>query len=123
MNRFLVFILSLVWVINPIMAQTSVKDEVVIMLNQALKLKQNGDYAGATRLFAAVGKQMQGLNNEEERQIYVFSQIMVCSCYYANKQYSEGYRLAKNLLLSSLNNEEKVLLNRQYVLKDRKSVV
>ena len=115
MNRILVFMLGLVWVINPIMAQTFVKDEVVTMLNRASELKQDGNNTEAIKLFIEVGKQTEGLNNEEERQIYVFCQIMVSSCYFANKQYAEGYRLAKSLLMASLNDEEKDFLYRQYV--------
>lgn len=116
MNRILVFMLGLLWVIDPIVGQTSVKDEVVTMLNRASELKQNGNNAEAIKMFIEVGKQTEGLNNEEGRQMYVFSQIMACSCYFANKQYAGGYSLAKSLLMVSLNDEEKDFLYEQYVL-------
>ncbi len=85
------------------------------MLNHATALQQAGKYSEAIDIFSEVVKYTEKSSTEKGRQVYVKCQILISSCYYDNEQYNEGYQVAKNVLNSSLSDEEKRWVHSKYV--------
>ena len=107
MNRLIISIIAFLLVIIPASAQDLSDIRLDEMLNHATALQQAGKYSEAIDIFSEVVKYTEKSSTEKERQVYVICQILISSCYYDNEQYSEGYQVAKNMLNSSLSDEEK----------------
>lgn len=61
--------------------------------------------------------QMSGQSlTEAERQEYVYSQMKACKCYLDQKQWKDGYLLAKKLLQDNLNEKERQDIGALYVM-------
>ena len=115
MNRFIISIIAFLLVIIPASAQDLSDIRLDEMLNHATALQQAGKYSEAIDIFSEVVKYTEKSSTEKERQVYVICQILISSCYYDNEQYSEGYQVAKNMLNSSLSDEEKRWVHSKYV--------
>ena len=115
MNRLIISIIAFLFVIIPASAQDLSDMRLDEMLNHATALQQAGKYSEAIDIFSKVVKYTEKSSTEKERQVYVICQIMISSCYYDNEQYSEGYQAAKNMLNSSLSDEEKRWVHSKYV--------
>lgn len=115
MNRLIISIIALLLVIIPASAQNLSDIRLDEMLNHATALQQAGKYSEAIDIFSEVVKYTEKSSTEKERQVYVICQILISSCYYDNEQYSEGYQVAKNMLNSSLSDEEKRWVHSKYV--------
>ena len=88
-------------------AQDLTETEVVETMNRAFELNKAEKYDEALEAFLLVGKNTEKQRAEEERQVYVCSQIMVAMCCELTGKYEEGYLLAKKLLQGKLTDEEK----------------
>lgn len=97
-------------------AQDLTETEVVETMNRAFELNKAEKYDEALEAFLLVGKNIEKQRAEEERQVYVCSQIMVAMCCELTGKYEEGYLLAKKLLQGKLTDEEKENAAYQYVL-------
>lgn len=97
-------------------AQNLAEAEVSAIMYRAFELQMAGDYSEALDNFLIVGENTKLQRTEQERQIYVISQTMACSCYYSAKQYNEGYMLAKKLISGKLDESEKTDVYHQYAL-------
>ena len=115
MNRLIISIIAFLLVIIPASAQDLSDIRLDEMLNHATALQQAGKYSEAIDIFSEVVKYTEKSSTEKERQVYVICQILISSCYYDNEQYSEGYQVAKNMLNSSLSDEEKRWVHSKYV--------
>lgn len=115
MNRLIISIIALLIVIIPASAQDLSDIRLDEMLNHATALQQAGKYSEAIDIFSEVVKYTEKSSTEKERQVYVICQILISSCYYDNEQYSEGYQVAKNMLNSSLSDEEQRWVHSKYV--------
>ncbi|MBE6303606.1 MAG: CHAT domain-containing protein [Bacteroidales bacterium] len=115
MNRLIISIITCLLTIIPASAQNLSEAELKGMLNRATALQNEGKYSEAINIFSKVVKYTNKQSTEIERQVHVLCQILISSCYYNNRQYSEGYKVAKNMLDSNLNDDEKKLLYNNYV--------
>ncbi|MFR8837142.1 hypothetical protein [Bacteroides nordii] len=97
-------------------AQDLTETEVVETMSRAFELNKAEKYDEALEAFLLVGKNTEKQRAEEERQVYVCSQIMAAMCYELTGKYEEGYLLAKKLLQGKLTDEEKENAAYQYVL-------
>lgn len=97
-------------------AQVLTEPEIAATMYHAFELHKDGQYTEALNSFLCVGSNVNPYNSELERQIYVCSQTMACSCYFSTKQYYAGYLLSEKLLKGALLDEEKNEVYHQYVL-------
>ena len=98
MGRLIVLAIACLLAILPISAQTLSEAEVTATMNRAFELHKAQRYAEALDAFLVVGANVDANKSEVERQVYVCSQTMACTCYRLIGRYGEGYRLAKKLI-------------------------
>ena len=116
MNKIIILLIGcLLWFL-PVSAQTLSEAEVTATMIRAVELHKNKQYSEALEAFLTVGLNIDARKSEVERQVYVCSQTMACSCYYMVKRYSEGYQLAKKLIAGKLEDSEKKDIYHYYVL-------
>lgn len=115
MNRMFIA-LALVCLLMQVRAQSLTEAEVCAKMYQAFELSNGGKYAEALEAFLIVGKNTELQRTEAERQTYVCSMTMVCTCYESLGKYKEGYLLAKNLLQGKLNDKERKEICHLYAL-------
>lgn len=116
MNKIILVALTFFWISFQLEAQTLTETEVTEKMNQAFKLNQSGEKAEALELFLVVGRNTKQQRNEDERQVYVCSQVMACMCYEGLGRYKDGYFLAKELLQGNLNEEERKNIGHLYAM-------
>lgn len=116
MNRTIVLALAFFCIQLQMIAQSLSEEEVSAKMTQAFELDKAGKKADALELFLIVGENTKRQRNEGERQVYVCSQTMACSCYMNLEKYKEGYLLAKNLLQGKLNDRERKDISRIYAM-------
>lgn len=115
LKRLIVAIICFISTVQ-IEAQNLTEAEVSAIMYRAFELQMAGDYIEALDNFLIVGENTKLQRTELERQVYVISQTMACSCYYSAKQYNEGYMLAKKLISVKLDESEKTDVYHQYAL-------
>ena len=115
MNRMFIA-WALVCLLTQARAQSLTEAEVCAKMTQAFELSNGGKYAEALEAFLIVGKNTELQRTEAERQTYVCSMTMVCTCYESLGKYKEGYLLAKNLLQGKLNDKERKEICHLYAL-------
>ena len=98
MGRLIVLAIACLLAILPISAQTLSESEVTATMNRAFELHKAQRYAEALDAFLVVGANVDANKSEVERQVYVCSQTMACTCYRLIGRYGEGYQLAKKLI-------------------------
>lgn len=85
-------------------------------MTQAHELYKAGKSAEALELCKVVGENTKQQRNEDERQVYVYSQNLACQCYELLGRYKEGYLLGKSLLQGKLNDKERKSIGYVYAL-------
>lgn len=116
MNRLIISIAACLLTIIPVFAQNLSEAEVTSTMYRAFELHKTKQYSAALDDFLAVGANVDANKSEAERQVYVCSQTMACTCYYFVKRYNEGYQLAKRLISGNLTDSEKEDIYKYYVL-------
>lgn len=116
MNRLIISIAACLFTIIPVFAQNLSEAEVTSTMYRAFELHKAKRYAEALDAFLIVGANVDANKSEVERQVYVCSQTMACTCYYSVEQYNEGYQLAKKLIAGKLADSEKKDIYHYYVL-------
>ena len=116
MYKFINSFVSCLLAIASVSAQTLSEAEVTATMYRAFELHKTKQYSAALDAFLAVGANVDANKSEAERQVYVCSQTMACTCYYFVKRYNEGYQLAKRLISGKLTDSEKEDIYKYYVL-------
>ncbi len=98
----------------PSAAQHLSEAAVVDKMYEAFALEKSKKNAEALEAFLEVGRNTVQQRSEAERQTYVISQTMACSCYRKLERYEEGYLLAKKLLQGSLTEKERTEIGALY---------
>ena len=88
--------------------------EITDKMCEAFDLNKEKKTAEALDAFLLVGEQTAKQQTEDERQVYVCSQLMACSCLRTLKRYEEGYRLAKKLMEGKLLESERKNVEYEY---------
>lgn len=115
MRKYVIVIVSILFFSVTAHAQNLTETEVVETMNKALALNKAEKYDEALDDFLLVGLNTERQRTEEERQMYVYSQMMALMCYGLIDKYEEGYLLSKKLLQGKLTDEEKKDVISQYV--------
>ena len=100
--------------IIPISAQSLSEAEVSATMNRGFELYKTKQYSDALDAFLIVSANVDASKSEVERQVHVCSQMMACACYYFEKRYYEGYKLAKSLIAGKLSEDEKTETYKYY---------
>ena len=98
----------------PSAAQHLSEAAVVDKMYEAFALEKSKKNAEALKAFLEVGRNTVQQRSEAERQTYVSSQTMACSCYRKLERYEEGYLLAKKLLQGRLTEKERTEIGALY---------
>lgn len=98
----------------PSAAQHLSEAAVVDKMYEAFALEKSKKNAEALKAFLEVGRNTVQQRSEAERQTYVISQTMACSCYRKLERYEEGYLLAKKLLQGRLTEKERTEIGALY---------
>lgn len=96
-------------------AQTLSLEDTKLRLEQADTLYEAEKYDEVLAICQAIGRSTERCASEQERAAYVRSQILACRCYDQLERYEEGYRLAKQLMGTTLTEEERKDLGKSYV--------
>lgn len=80
----------------PSAAQHLSEAAVVDKMYEAFALEKSKKNAEALKAFLEVGRNTVQQRSEAERQTYVISQTMACSCYRKLERYEEGYLWPRN---------------------------
>lgn len=96
-------------------AQTLSLEDTKLRLDQTDTLYEAEKYDEALDICLAIGRSTERCASEQERAVYVRSQILACRCYDQLERYEEGYELAKRLMATQLTDEERKLLSDAYV--------
>lgn len=83
-------------------------------MHEAFAFEKSKKNAEALEAFLEVGRNTVQQRSEAERQTYVISQTMACSCYRKLERYEEGYLLAKKLLQGRLTKKERTEIGALY---------
>ena len=110
-----IIIVSILFFTVTAYAQNLTETEVLEIMNKALMLNEAEKYTEALDAFLLVGQNTEKQRTEEERQMYVYSQMMALMCYGVIDKYEDGYLLSKKLLQGKLTDEEKKNVISQYV--------
>lgn len=110
-----IIIVSILFFTVTTYAQNLTETEVLETMNKALMLNEAEKYTEALDAFLLVGQNTEKQRTEEERQMYVYSQMMALMCYGVIDKYEDGYLLSKKLLQGKLTDEEKKNVISQYV--------
>ncbi len=95
-------------------AQTLTEAEVTDKMYEAFALNKAKNTAEALDAFLLVGENTRLQRSEAEREVYVCSQTMACSCYRKLARYHEGYQLAKALLQGNITEAERKDIEYEY---------
>lgn len=98
----------------PSAAQHLSEAEVTAKMYEAFAFEKSKKNAEALKAFLEVGRNTVQQRSEAERQTYVISQTMACSCYRKLERYEEGYLLAKKLLQGRLTEKERTEIGALY---------
>lgn len=107
MNRIILACVALVCFLSQMAAQRPTEAEATAMMNQAFEHAKAGNHADALAAFLSVGESTRQQRSEPEKQAYVVSQTMACTCHERLGQYREAYELAKSLLAGKLGEKER----------------
>lgn len=113
-NKALLLSLPLFFCASNMNSQTMTDAEITSKMYEAFALNKEKKTAEALDAFLLVGEQTAKQQTEDERQVYVCSQLMACSCLQTLKRYEEGYRLAKKLMEGKLLESERKNVESEY---------
>ena len=109
---FTLFCLSLAFTVS---AQSLSNEELMHLIDKANTLKEQQQYDEAIAILTSVGKETEQQRDNVEKEFYLTSQISLGLCYYATKQFEQGYKLNKKLIQLKLSNDYYRLVSEQLV--------
>lgn len=107
MNRITLTLIVLICSFVQMRAQSFLGEDIKNRVTHALELKKENKVDDALKIFLSIGTDTERKRSEEERDVYVFSQIMACKCYMSLKQYADCFQLARKLKTEKLTDDEK----------------
>ena len=115
MRKILLLLLAFVSLTLTLKAQTQSLEDMKLQLEQTDTLYEAEKYDEALEICLSIGRSTERCDSEQERTVYVRSQILACRCYDQLERYQEGYELSKRLMATQLTDEEKKKLSDAYV--------
>ncbi len=115
MRKILLLLLAFVSLTLTLKAQTQSLEDMKLQLEQTDTLYEAEKYDEALEICLSIGRSTERCDSEQERTVYVRSQILACRCYDQLERYQEGYELSKRLMATQLTDEEKKELSDAYV--------
>lgn len=115
MRKILLLLLAFVSLTLTLKAQTQSLEDLKLQLEQTDTLYEAEKYDEVLEICLSIGRSTERCDSEQERTVYVRSQILACRCYDQLERYQEGYELSKRLMATQLTDEEKKELSDAYV--------
>lgn len=115
MRKILLLLLAFVSLTLTLKAQTQSLEDMKFQLEQTDTLYEAEKYDEVLEICLSIGRSTERCGSEQERTVYVRSQILACRCYDQLERYQEGYELSKRLMATQLTDEEKKELSDAYV--------
>ena len=115
MRKILLLLLAFVSLTLTLKAQTQSLEDMKLQLEQTDTLYEAEKYDEVLEICLSIGRSTERCDSEQERTVYVRSQILACRCYDQLERYQEGYELSKRLMATQLTDEEKKELSDAYV--------
>lgn len=115
MRKILLLLLAFVSLTLTLKAQTQSLEDMKLQLEQSDTLYEAEKYDEVLEICLSIGRSTERCDSEQERTVYVRSQILACRCYDQLERYQEGYELSKRLMATQLTDEEKKELSDAYV--------
>lgn len=115
MRKILLLLLAFVSLTLTLKAQTQSLEDMKLQLEQTDTLYEAEKYDEVLEICLSIGRSTERCDSEQERTVYVRSQILACRCYDQLERYQEGYELSKRLMATQLTGEEKKELSDAYV--------
>ena len=115
MNRITLTLIVLICSFGRMRAQSFLGDDIKNRVTHAIELKKANKADEALKIFLSIGNETERKRSEEEREVYVLSQIMACRCYLSLKQYGDCFELARKLKTEKLTDDEKRKIDLIYV--------
>lgn len=107
MRKILLLLLAFVSLTLTLKAQTQSLEDMKLQLEQSDTLYEAEKYDEVLEICLSIGRSTERCDSEQERTVYVRSQILACRCYDQLERYQEGYELSKRLMATQLTDEEK----------------
>ncbi|OKZ10783.1 MAG: hypothetical protein BHV77_20140 [Bacteroides sp. 43_108] len=95
-------------------AQVLTKAELEGAMTRALMLGQNKKYDEALELLNVISRSTEKQQTEEEKNIYLYSQIVACTFSFKAEDYKNSYLLARNVMQSNIADSVKANLYFKY---------
>lgn len=115
MNRITLILIVLICSFVQMRAQSFLGEDIKNRVTHALELKKENKIDDALKIFLSIGTDTERKRSEEEREVYVLSQIMACKCYMSLKQYADCFQLARKLKTEKLADDEKREIDVLYI--------